>query len=331
MKFLSYYRQGPRIGVQDGERIWDIRRVVELFLLDVERSSRAAEIAAALVPADMPLFIRLNHARLADLERALDHVKSEVDRRWADELTISATEMRLLPAIVGPSKIVCCGNSYARYLREWGLERAEWPQDVKISFFKPPTALLSHGETIRFPPDSEQWDYENELAVVIGRSASNIREEDADDHIFGYSILNDACVRDIPSWAGRYDSPRGKACDTFAPFGPCIVPGRYLGRDPNDLGILTTVDGEIRQQDRTSGLLWSVQRIVAYVSRYITLAPGDIVSTGSTTGNALVSRKWLKPGQKIRCEIEGIGSLENSIAERVWTNTLRPANPLPVS
>lgn len=328
MKFVSYYRQEPRIGVQDGDRIWDLRRVVEFHILETERSARASDIAALMVPSDMSLFIRLNHDRLDDLARALDFAKSGSGR--VDDLAIPSNQVRLLPAVVGPSKIVCCGNSYARYLREWGLPRAEWPTDVKISFFKPPTALLAPGETIRFSPDSEHWDYENELALVVGRTAANIREEDADDHIFGYSILNDACVRDIPSWAGRYDSPRGKACDTFAPFGPCIVPARYLGADPNNLALRTTVDGELRQEDTTAGLLWRVQRILAYVSRYVTLAPGDIVSTGSTTGNALVSGKWLKPGQKVRCEIEGIGILENDIAARVWTNELRPADPLPV-
>lgn len=331
MKFLSYYNQEPRIGIQDGDRIWDLRRVMETYILETERTARASEMAALLVPSDMALFIRLNHNRLDDFARALDFARSKSGLEWADCLGAPSSKTRLLPAVVGPSKIVCCGNSYARYLREWGLPREEWPQDVKISFFKPPTALLGQGETIRFSPDSEQWDYENELAVVMGRTASNIREEDADDYIFGYSILNDACVRDIQSWAGRYDSPRGKACDTFAPFGPCIVPARYLGADPNNLAIRTTVDGEVRQEDRTSGLLWKVQRIVAYVSRYVTLAPGDIVSTGSTTGNALVSGKWLRPGQRIRCEIEGIGALENDVAVRVWANHLAPADPLPAT
>ena len=139
-------------------------------------------------------------------------------------------------------------------------------------------------------PDSNQWDYENELTVVIGRTCSGITPDQAHDYIFGYSILNDACVRDIPSWSGRYDSPRGKAGDTFAPFGPWVVAKEAVG-DPNNLRIRTTVDGELRQDDRTSGLLWPVERIVAFVSRYIKLVPGDIVTTGSTSGNALVTGK----------------------------------------
>jgi 2-keto-4-pentenoate hydratase/2-oxohepta-3-ene-1,7-dioic acid hydratase in catechol pathway len=204
------------------------------------------------------------------------------------------------------------------------METEKWPQDVKMSFLKPPSALIGHGEDLVFPPDCEQWDYENELSIVIGRTASAITLEQADEYIFGYTILNDACIRDIPIWTGGLDGPRGKAVDTLAPLGPCIVPAEYLGRDPNDLRVRTLVDGEVRQDDRTSGLLWTVQRIVAFVSRYITLMPGDVVSTGSTTGNAYITGKWLKSGQVIQCEIEGIGTLENTIRRGHWATTLPP-------
>jgi len=328
MKFVSYYSEGPRIGILDGARVWDLRRVYAHYLFRTERHPQPQETAALIVPSDMSLFIRLNHGRMTELAAAVDCARASGDPAWDARLSLSLDQVRLLPPVAAPTKIVCCGNSYARYLEEWGLPRADWPQDVKISFLKPPTALIGATDTIEFPPDSEQWDYENELAIVIGRTCSDIPEEDADDYIFGYSILNDACVRDIPHWTGRYDCPRGKACDTFAPFGPCIVPAAYLGGDPNDLAIKTTVDGETRQADRTSGLLWRVQRIVAFVSRYITLVPGDIVSTGSTSGNALVNGKWLRPGQTIRCEIEGIGVLENGIAARRWTAALAPLSAI---
>lgn len=322
MKFVSYYREGLHVGVLDAEQVWDLRAVYACHLFLTESQPNALETAAAVVPSDMNLFIRLHHGNTARFAEALATAKSLSGEAWTGTLSHPRSAVRLLAPVPAPSKIVCCGNSYARYLREWGLPEAEWPQDVKISFLKPPTSLIGATDTITFPPDSEQWDYENELAIVIGKVTTNITEEAADDHIFGYSILNDACVRDIPSWSGRYDSPRGKAGDTFAPFGPCVVPAAYLGNDPNNLAIKTTVDGDLRQEDRTSGLLWPVQRIVAFVSRYITLVPGDIVSTGSTSGNALVNGKWLKPGQSVRCEIEGIGVLENKVAKRVWANEL---------
>ena len=151
---------------------------------------------------------------------------------------------------------------------------------------------------------------------------------DADEYVFGYSILNDACVRDVPKWSGRYDSPRGKACDTFAPCGPWIVPGKDLGADPNDLALKTWVDDELRQDVRTSGLLWPVQRIVAFVSRYITLAPGDLISTGSGSGNALTGPgDWMRPGQVVRCEAQGIGVLANPVARRSWRSEIPPLPP----
>ena len=150
--------------------------------------------------------------------------------------------------------------------------------------------------------------------IVIGRACSDIDEAEARENIFGYSILNDACIRDMPEWTGRYDCPRGKALDTFAPFGPWIVPAEFLKGDPDDLALRTYVDGEERQADRTSGLLWTIARFVAFVSRYIRLSPGDVISTGSTSGNALHTGKFLQVGQKVRCEIEGIGVLENTWA-----------------
>ena len=188
--------------------------------------------------------------------------------------------------------------------------------------------MIGHKETIRFPPDSHEWDYENELTIVVGRTCQDVSQADADRYIFGYTILNDACVRDVPKWSGRYDSPRGKACDTFAPCGPWVVPREDLIGDPNDLALKTWVDDELRQDVRTSGLLWPVQRILAFVSRYITLAPGDVISTGSGGGNALTGPgDYMKLGQVVRCEAEGIGALANPVAARQWRSELPPLPP----
>jgi 2-keto-4-pentenoate hydratase/2-oxohepta-3-ene-1,7-dioic acid hydratase in catechol pathway len=321
MKLATYYKNGPRLGIVAGDRIWDLREIFGLHLFESERNPRYREIAESLVPDDMALFIRINHGRTDGFAEAVKFAEANVQALTHAASRLS--DVRLLPPVFAPSKIICCGNSYGKYLREWGLPKNEWPQDVKISFLKPPTALIGHGDTIFFPPDSNQWDYENELTVVIGRTCSGITPDQAHDYIFGYSILNDACVRDIPSWSGRYDSPRGKAGDTFAPFGPWVVAKEAVG-DPNNLRIRTTVDGELRQDDRTSGLLWPVERIVAFVSRYIKLVPGDIVTTGSTSGNALVTGKWLRPGQVVRCEIEGIGVLENTVGVKKWSSDFPP-------
>lgn len=334
MKFATYFDGEARVGVVDGADLWNLRDLYSFYLFETERTPRHRELAEMLVPADMALFIRLHHGRLEYLEEVLDFARSnrpalEVQRA-STPIVRPADSVRLLPPVPTPSKVICVGNSYRAYLIEQKLPKSEWPQDVKISFLKSPTALIGHKDTILFPPDSHDWDYENELTIVIGRTCSDVSQRDADRCIFGYSIINDACVRDVPKWTGRLDSPRGKACDTFAPFGPFIVPARYLGGDPNDLHLKTTVDGEVRQDARTSGLLWPVQRIVAFVSRYIRLLPGDVIATGSATGNALTgpSSYYLRPGQVVRCEMQGIGAIENPIGVRSWSSELPPLRPV---
>jgi len=330
MKLATYVDGGACIGLVLAEEVWNLKEAYSLYLLDTERATRHREIAERVVPQDMTLFVRLHHGRMEFFEDFAEYATEHRDRleEMAGRSLVRPFEsVRLLPPLMTPNKVVCAGNSYAAYLVDQGLTEEEWPKDVKISFFKPPSALIAHGETIRFPPDSEQWDYETELAIVIGKTCSDVTQEEAKSRIFGYTILNDACVRDIPRWTGRLDSPRGKAVDTLAPFGPCIAPATHLAGDPNDLHLTTTVDGELRQNDRTSGLLWPVERIVAFISRYIRLVPGDVISTGSPQGNALICGKWLRPGQRIRCEIEGIGVLENPIDRRHWTAELPPLDP----
>jgi 2-keto-4-pentenoate hydratase/2-oxohepta-3-ene-1,7-dioic acid hydratase in catechol pathway len=293
----------------------------------------AGAIAQALVPADMALFIRQNHGGLAQFRDAIGWAVEQPDGHAAvvsadRPLSYALDDVQLLPPIVQPSKVICVGNSYADYLVDQKLPQDEWPKDVKISFLKSPTALIGHNEAIRFPPDSHEWDYENELTIVVGRTCHDVSQVDADAYIFGYTILNDACVRDVPKWSGRYDSPRGKACDSFAPCGPWIVPSDDLAADPNDLALKTWVDDELRQDVRTSGLLWPIQRILAFVSRYITLAPGDVISTGSGSGNALTGPgDWMRPGQVVRCEAEGIGVLSNRVTSRQWQSTIPPLAP----
>jgi 2-keto-4-pentenoate hydratase/2-oxohepta-3-ene-1,7-dioic acid hydratase in catechol pathway len=333
MNLATYQMDGPRIGVARDGRMWDLRRVTAAYLLAIERNVSAGAIAQALVPADMALFIRQNHGGLAQFRDAIGWAVEQPDGHAAvvsadRPLSYALDDVQLLPPIVQPSKVICVGNSYADYLVDQKLPQDEWPKDVKISFLKSPTALIGHNEAIRFPPDSHEWDYENELTIVVGRTCHDVSQVDADAYIFGYTILNDACVRDVPKWSGRYDSPRGKACDSFAPCGPWIVPSDDLAADPNDLALKTWVDDELRQDVRTSGLLWPIQRILAFVSRYITLAPGDVISTGSGSGNALTGPgDWMRPGQVVRCEAEGIGVLSNPVTSRQWQSTIPPLAP----
>jgi acylpyruvate hydrolase len=325
MKLVTYFDEGPRIGIIDGTKIWDLNRLYARYLFEAQRATNCRELAALMVPSDMALFIRLNHGKLDYMWEAHDYITSRAKQLGdVGGLARPLKGTRLLPPVPSPSKIVCCGSSYGEYLAELNMPRENWPQDVKISFLKQPACLIGHGDTILFPADSKDGDYENELTIVIGRYASDVSEKDASRYIFGYTILNDACVRDIPKWTGGLDSPRGKANDTTAPCGPSITPAGDLKKHPNALNFTTHVNGELRQKGNTAGLSWKVERIVAFISRYIKLLPGDIIATGSTKGNAHTTGKFLRPGHTIRMEVEGIGVLENKVGKRSWTSEIPP-------
>ena len=325
MKLVSYFDQGPKVGILDNGKVWDLRGLYARYLYEAQRVSDCRELAAHVVPTDMARFIRFNHNNLEYMWEAFEYITSRAKELGdVEALARPLKSTRLLPPVPSPTKIICCGSSYAEYLAELNMPKEKWPQDVKISFLKQPTCLIGHNDTILFPADSVEGDYENELTIVIGRYCSDVSEKDASRYIFGYTILNDACVRDIPTWTGGLDSPRGKANDTQAPCGPCITPANDLGKHPNSLNFKTEVDGELRQKGNTSGLSWTVERIVAFISRYQKLMPGDLIATGSTKGNAHTSGKFLKPGQRIRMEVEGIGVLENVVGKKTWTSELLP-------
>jgi acylpyruvate hydrolase len=327
MKFATYYDDGPKVGLVEGEEVWDLRRLASRYLFETERLPECRDVAERLVPNDMALFIRMNHDRLGLYRDMLGFAQqNRKSLEGVKELARPADGARLLAPVLTPSKLICCGSAYREYMLELGRtpEHPGWPSDVKLSFLKHPSALLGHKDTIHYPADSEEWDYENELAIIIGKSCSDIDEEEAMSCIFGFAVFNDSCVRDLPSWTGGLDSPRGKACDDLAPCGPWIVPVEDLGKDVNNLDWNTTVDGELRQKSNTSDLLWPVERMVAVAARYIRLSPGDIIATGSSKGNAHTNGKYLKVGQKVRCEIEGIGVLENTVGRKSWTGDLPP-------
>lgn len=330
MKIASFFADTTRIGVVEDSEIWDLEKVYARYLFETERTPDCRAIAARQVPSDMALFIRLNHARLDPFRDAVAYIASRrKELSQLDDMVYPLHSIRFLPPVPLPSKVICCGSAYGEYLREIGRTPADptWPTDVKISFLKQPSALLGHRETIHYPGDSEVWDFENELAIIIGRPCSDISEKDARSCIFGFSVFNDSCVRDLPSWTGGLDSPRGKACDNLAPCGPWIIPSEDLGRDPNDLNFTTWVDGEVRQKSNTSKLLWPIERMVAIAARYIHLRPGDIISTGSTRGNGHSTGVYLKLGQKVICEIEGVGTLENTVGRKVFKGDLPPMPP----
>lgn len=204
----------------------------------------------------------------------------------------------ILAVPVRPSKILCVGRNYAEHAAELGHEVPAEP----LIFMKPPSSLIGHGEAIVLPAISERVDYEGELAVVIGRRCRHVSEADAMGVIGGYTIMNDVTARDLQKKDGQWT--RAKGFDTFAPCGPRVV----TDLDPTDLEIKTLVNGELKQHGRTSQFIFSIPRVIAYITSVMTLEEGDVISTGTPSGVGP-----LKAGDTVEVWVEGIGSLINPV------------------
>src|SRR5688500_17625713 len=214
-------------------------------------------------------------------------------------------DVRLLSPIL-PSKVVCVGKNYAAHVAE--MNTGDAPAEPLL-FLKPSTSVIGPGDAIRIPPGSTNTQHEVELAVVIGaRGARHVTPEQAQASIFGYTIGNDVTERDLQKSDGQWT--RAKGFDSFCPLGPWIETDlAALGLDPSDLGITCSVDGELRQQGRTSQLIFDVPTLISYISQVMTLLPGDVVFTGTPSGVGPI-----RPGQRVDCSVEGLGTLANSVA-----------------
>jgi 2-keto-4-pentenoate hydratase/2-oxohepta-3-ene-1,7-dioic acid hydratase in catechol pathway len=216
-------------------------------------------------------------------------------------------DIRLLSPIL-PSKVVCVGKNYADHIEEMKSLTGGAPKEPLL-FLKPSTSVIGPGDAIRIPPGSTNVHHEAELAVVIGaRGARNVTPEQVTASIFGYTIANDVSERDMQVSDGQWT--RAKGFDSFCPLGPWIETDLGgLGLNPADLAVSSTVDGEPRQQGRTSQLIFDVPTLVSYISQVMTLLPGDVVLTGTPAGVGP-----MHPGQRVECTIEGLGTLANTVA-----------------
>lgn len=210
---------------------------------------------------------------------------------------LQADQVRLL-APVEPTKIVCIGLNYAKHIEELGHDFHDDP----VIFLKPVTSLVGPEDEIILPAMSQQVDYEAELVVVIGKTAKDLAEDQAEDYIFGFTCGNDVTARDLQKKDGQWT--RSKGFDTFCPIGPWIV--RDL--DYRNVKIRSVLNGEVKQSSQTSHLIHSVPKLVSYISQIMTLNPGDLIMTGTPEGVGP-----MKTGDGIAVEIEGIGRLHNLV------------------
>src|SRR5918912_753063 len=215
-------------------------------------------------------------------------------------------DIRLLSPIL-PSKVVCVGKNYAEHVKE--MNTGDAPKEPLL-FLKPSTSVIGPEDAIRIPPGSTNVHHEAELAVVIGaRGARQVTPEQASSSVFGYTIANDVTERDMQRSDGQWT--RAKGFDSFCPLGPWIETDLGgLGLDAADLEITCSVDGELRQKGRTSQLLFDIPTLISYMSRVMTLLPGDVVLTGTPAGVGPIAA-----GQRVEVTIEGLGTLGNPVTD----------------
>jgi 2-keto-4-pentenoate hydratase/2-oxohepta-3-ene-1,7-dioic acid hydratase in catechol pathway len=210
---------------------------------------------------------------------------------------IDMDEITVLPVSI-PTKIIAVGLNYREHIEEMNREIPKEP----LLFMKPNSAIIAHNEKIILPEISERVDYEGELAVVIGKQCKNISVEEVDDFILGYTCFNDVTARDLQKKDGQYT--RSKSFDTFAPVGPWI----QNDLNPDNLTIKTILNGKVVQESNTSNMIFNTKFIVSYVSKMMTLFPGDIIATGTPSGVGKMQK-----GDKVEIYIENIGTLINYV------------------
>lgn len=209
---------------------------------------------------------------------------------------VSLSAVKLLAPVIPRSKVVCVGKNYADHAKEMDSAVPEQP----VIFIKPNTSVIGPDDAIVWPAMSQRVDHEAELAIVIGKICKDVPKERVKDVIFGYTIGNDVTARDLQKVDGQWS--RAKGFDTFCPLGPWIE----TEIDPSDLAISAEVDGQVRQSDRTSSMIFDIPTIINFISQVYTLLPGDVILTGTPAGVGLIP-----VGSTVSITVEGIGTLSN--------------------
>ena len=253
------------------------------------------------IPSDMRSFLEAGDAARSKAEDVLA----------GGGATFSAGDVQILAPIANPEKLICIGLNYADHAAESGMDIPSEP----IVFSKYASTIIGPGDTIKLPPSSNEPDYEVELVVVVGKSGFNISEADAMNHVAGYTVGHDVSARDYQLQKPGGQWMLGKTFDTFAPIGPDLVTTDEIG-DPHNLPIRCILNGETVQDSNTKQLIFKVPELIAYLSHVFTLNPGDLIFTGTPpgVGMARTPQLWLKAGDHVACEIDGIGRLENAVA-----------------
>jgi len=286
----------PQIGVEwDGvrynfSRAWDIFKQIKL-----DRTAPALPFLQLMVELD------LFHAETFD-----EVFTTLKDFRPLDDLKLKQ-DFRLQVPISRPQKILCIGRNYAEHAKELGNKPSS---GEPVFFAKSVSSMIAHEDQVRLPREFGRVDHEVELALVIGKTASNIAAQYAHEFIAGYTILNDVTARELQKKDAGANLPwfRAKSFDTFCPLGPYLIPAANVP-NPQALNLQLTVNDQVRQKGSTADMIFPVTELVSYLSRFCTLQPGDIVATGTPSGVGPI-----QPGDVMVASIEGFGDLANPVA-----------------
>jgi 2-keto-4-pentenoate hydratase/2-oxohepta-3-ene-1,7-dioic acid hydratase in catechol pathway len=297
MKIVSYYDQsGVRGGVLLGESVFDLERLLS-----------AAPEAASGSTASVREFLELYGAELASISAAL------IARAERDDSARVAprSELRLAAPLADPAKVLCVGLNYKDHVAETGRALPEYPD----LFAKFASSLIGPDDEIGGAAVSDNLDFEGEVAVVIGRAATRVSEADALQYVAGLAPLNDLTARDLQYRGTQWLA--GKAVDGSTPWGPALVTLDEVG-DPQALDLVTRVNGVEMQRSNTRYQIFPIAKIVSYISSFLTLAPGDVIATGTPQGIGAKRTPpvWLQPGDTVEIDIERLGLLRNRVGER---------------
>jgi 2-keto-4-pentenoate hydratase/2-oxohepta-3-ene-1,7-dioic acid hydratase in catechol pathway len=303
------FENAPRVGFYDERRIVPLKEAIITYS---QAQDRSLEIPAA---TDVLPFLPggQSYPEARDLAA---WVHAHPDR--VASFSVDTDKTRLLVPIPRPNKLFLLAGNYADHIREWGGTAAERAETFPYVFMKPPSTTLTHpGAAIKIPraaPDAVDW--ELELAVVIGRRAKHVSEADALNYVAGYTVINDISQRHYRPNPGRkkrekdafFDWLHGKWFDSFCPVGPCVASADAIP-DPQALRLKLELNGDVKQDASTAQQIFPVAAVIEFISKMVTLEPGDLISTGTPAGVGSTTGTFLKPGDVMRASIERIGQL----------------------
>jgi 2-keto-4-pentenoate hydratase/2-oxohepta-3-ene-1,7-dioic acid hydratase in catechol pathway len=323
--FVEPYYHEERIGIleteKNGSYVVDANRAYSLLLAQ-RGETYPQSMADQLVPPDVVRVLRLGKASMVALRETEKFVLKEgpdaLKKMDGGKIVFQSEKVKLKAPVPRPGKILHTAGNFREHAKEGKTSGWEFPIPQWISFLKSPSAIVGHEDNIVRPRYTKELDHEIELAIIIGKKSKHLTKKSAWDAVAGFTIFNDITARDIQREEMKNGLLNfGKNMDTFAPFGPCFVPRDDIG-DVHNLKIECRVNGQKRQVSNTNHLSVSVPEIVQHYS-WVTLYPGDILTTGTVSGVAAFRKNpekyYLKPGDVLESEIENIGILRNHIVE----------------